>query len=162
MNDLIPLLLPIVLLVILYVIIFTRKGAIQRMKTGLRGSDWVTFFAVFFGVSALTPAVSALGIVLQPWLMAASVLLLVLLLIVVLNRMRAGKTSLNQVGGDERISLIYAKSCRNALFATYLAFFIHSLFPNANTLDTVWVVIILASGLVVLLASVFFYSYRKS
>ena len=156
------LLLPIVLLVILYIIIFTRKGAIQRMKTGLRGSDWVTFFAVIFGVSALTPAVIALGWVRQQWVMAVSVLLLVFLLIVVLSRMRKGKTALNQVGGDERITLIYAKSGRNALFATYLAFFIHSLFPNANTLDTVWVVIILASGLVVLLASVFFYSYRKS
>jgi hypothetical protein len=48
--------------------------------------------------------------------------------------------------GDERINLIYAKSSRNALFATYLALFIHILATDVDTPDTKWLVIMLTAG----------------
>lgn len=80
--------------------------------------------------------------------------------LVVFGRIRQGKPALNQKS-DERISLIYAKSSRNALFGTYLAFFLHNLLTGANTLDSTWYMIILASGLGVLIVSFFVYFYTK-
>ena len=122
----------------------------------------VDFFAAILGSSVLASAMSALGLdIPKPWLMAILALFFVFLFIVVLSRVRAGKTILKQMG-DERVNLIYAKSGRNALFATYLAFFVHILITDADTLDTTWLVITLAGGLVTLLASIFFYYYRKS
>lgn len=163
MNDIIITeILPVALLVILYVFIFTRKGEVHRAKVNLRGYDWITFLAVLFGICALTSAMLALGLnIPEPWLIAIPVVLVVLLFIIVLRSVRTGKTIVQQKT-DERISLIYAKSSRNALFATYLAFFINSLISDAGTLDTMWLVITLASGLVVLIASLCFYYYWKS
>lgn len=160
MKDLIMLLLPIILLVILYILIFTRKGEVHRATVSLRGYDWITFFAVLFGVCALTPAMITLGWNIQPWLMAILLLLFVFLFVSVLGRARAGKAIVTQKT-DERVNLIYAKSGRNALFATYLAFFVNSLIADAGTLDTTWLVITLAAGLVVLLASLCFYYYWR-
>ncbi len=162
MNNLILQLLPILLLIILYAFIFTRKGEAQRVKVSFRGHDWITFFAAIFGATVLAEAMIALGLnIPKPWLMAIPVVFFVFLFIVVVHRARTGKPILKQVG-DERINLIYAKSGRNALFATYLALFVHILITDADTLDTMWLVITLAGGLVVLLASIFFYYYRKS
>jgi hypothetical protein len=162
MNNLILQLLPILLLVVLYVFVFTRKGEVQRVKVSFRGHDWVTFFAAIFGATVLASAMSALGLnIPKPWLTAIPVLLFVFLFIIVVRRARTGKTILKRLG-DERVNLIYAKSARNALFATYLALFVHILITDADTLDTMWLVIMLAGGLIVLLASIFFYYYRKS
>ncbi len=162
MTNLIFQLLPILLLIIMYVFVFTRKGEIQRVKVSFRGHDWISFFAVILGATVLASATSALGLnIPKPWLAIILVLFFIFLFVVVVRRARTGKTILKQMG-DERINLIYAKSARNALFATYLAFFVHILITDADTLDTIWLVIILAAGLIVLIASIFFYYYRRS
>jgi hypothetical protein len=64
--------------------------------------------------------------------------------------------------GDERINAMKAKSGRNALFTTYLVFFIHSLTTNAGSMDAIWVIITIAGGFVVLIASYYFYYFRKA
>lgn len=118
--------------------------------------------AILFATNVLVSAVSALGIKAPQWLsFTVSLLIPLVLLIVVLRRAKSGKTIVRRMG-DERINLIYAKSARNALFTTYLAFFVHILTTDANALDTRWVVITLGSGLIVLLASIYFYYFRKA
>lgn len=155
-------LLPILLLVALYIFIFTRKGETQRAKVSFRGYDWITFFAIIFGVCALMPAIFSLGFTIpEPWPIVIPVLLVVFLFIAVIVKTRAGKPIFKQKS-DERINMIYAKSGRNALFATYLALFVHSLTSDAGILDAMWLTITLASGLVVLLTSVLFYYYKES
>ena len=63
--------------------------------------------------------------------------------------------------GDERMEMVYAKSARNALFATYLTLFVHPFFTDAYyTLDENWFIIMLASGLAVLIASLLIYYYK--
>lgn len=63
---------------------------------------------------------------------------------------------------DERTNVNYTKSSRNALFATYLVFAIHFVITNTVGVDAMWVTIILGSGIVVFLASLIFYHFRKS
>ncbi|MFC1977444.1 hypothetical protein ACFLWS_04170, partial [Chloroflexota bacterium] len=155
--------LPILLLIVLYLFIFfTRRGEIQRVKVSFKGHDWLTFFATIFGTTVLTSAMSALGINAPPWALITIVMLFILsVFVVVVWRARGGKPILRRLG-DERINLIYTKGARNALFATYLTFFVHILITDADTLDTMWLVITLAGGLAVLMVSIVFYYYRKA
>lgn len=164
MSNLIWVLLPGVLLLVLYVFIFTRRGEIERARVSLRRNDWITFFAVIFGSVALSSAMSASGIRIPnaPWLLMVPILLIAVILIIALVRKARTGRPILQIIGDERMELIYAKSSRNALFATYLALFIHLSLTDADTLDTNWLIILLASGLFVLIASTFIYYYRKS
>lgn len=163
MNNLILQILPILLLVVLYLFIFTRKGEIQKAKVSYRGHDWLTFIGITLASTVLASAINALGLNIIPktWLILVLVSFYIFLIVVVVRRARTGKGILKQVG-DERTNTIYAKSARNALFATYLTFFVHALITDAHALDTVWLVIILSGGLAVLIASIFFYYYSKS
>ncbi len=162
MNKLIVTLLPLLLLLILYIFIFTRRGEVQRAKVSLNGYDWMTFFAIILGTNVLLPAMKASGMNAPQWLpITVSLMILLFLLVVILRKSGTGKPIIQRLG-DERVNLIYAKSARNALFATYLIFFVHLLTTNANTIDTMWVVFTLAGGLLVLIASTFFYYYRES
>ncbi len=163
MNNLILVLLPIPLLIMLYVFIFSRRGEVQRAKVSFGGgNDWITFIAVTLGAAVMSEAIIALGIHIPLiWWTVITVLLFIFLFIVVIRRTRMGKPIVKRMG-DERVNVIYAKSSRNALFATYLTLFIHLLITDASTLDTMWLVIALASGLLVLIASTFFYYYRES
>jgi hypothetical protein len=161
MNNIILLILPLLLLVAVYVFVLTRKGEMQRAKITFGGqTDWITFIGVVFGTEAMWISVQALNIHIPNtyWVtIAIPVFLLVVFVIKYLN----GKHLLKPLG-DERLNAIYAKSGRNALFTTYLVFFIHSLITSAGSLDAIWVVVTIASGLVVLIASTFFYYFRKA
>lgn len=164
MNTLIlqPFFIFFLLLIILYAIIFSRRGEVQRAKVSFSGFDWITIVAVILGSIVMAEANNALGINIPTlWWVAVLVLITIFLLIVVMRRVKVGKPVVQRIV-DERVNLIYAKSARNALFATYLTFFVHLLITNANTLDTMWLAITLAGGLLVLIASTFFYYYRKS
>lgn len=166
MNNLILGLLPIILLIIfsivLYIFIFTRKGGIQKMKASYKGQDQLTFIGTILAALVLASALIALGLNIPPlWSTTILVLFFAFVLIVIVHKVRTGKPIFQQMS-DERVNMIYAKSARNALFATYLAFFVHLLITDADALDTLWLVITLAGGLLVLIASTFFYYYRKS
>ena len=94
------------------------------------------------------------------WMLALIVLVFIYLFVSVILRARAGKPILRPLG-DERINAISAKSARNAFCATYVIFFILPLFNNSYTMDATWYVGTLAAGLVVFLASYYFYCYRE-
>jgi hypothetical protein len=116
------------------------------------------------GAVLLSSAMNEIGVQVPkyPWIAAVPVLFIaVSLLIAILRKARTGRPII-QIIGDERMEMIYAKSARNALFFTYLAFFIHLLIADVNTLDVIWVLLIVASGLVVLIVSTLAYYYRKS
>jgi len=115
---------------------------------------------VTLGSVVMAEAAIALGLDISPvWWAAILAGFYLLLLISVVRRARAGKPILKRAG-DERLSAIYAKSARNALFATYLTLFIHLLVTDASALDTVWLAIMLGGGLVVLISSAVFYYYK--
>ena len=158
MDNLIWAILPIVLLVAMYVFIFTRKGEIKRARVNLRRNDWITNITAIFGAVLLASALSTADIRLPnaPWLLT---LLLAVFFILIVRKARTGKPIM-KIEGDERMEMVGAKSARNALFATYLALFLRAFFTDADTLDANWMVILLASGLAVLLASMLFYYYK--
>lgn len=150
------------LLIILYVIIFSRRGEVQRAKVSFRGNDWITNVAVILGSTVMAKATISLGLNIPIlWLIVIPLLITILLLIIVMRRVKVGKPIVQRIV-DERVSIIYSKSARNGLFATYFVFFVHLIFTDANTLDTMWLVITLAGGLLVLIASTFFYYYRNA
>lgn len=155
--------LPILLLTILYVFIFTHRGETKRFGTYLKTNDWLTFFGTIFAASLLSHNLRELDINIFPFPWVAPVILILfclIVLIIALYRIKKG-SHIIQRGGDERMDMIYAKSGRNALFTTYLIFMIHNTITEASYLNTLWYTITLAGGLIVLVASVFFYYYRK-
>ena len=158
MDNLIWAVLPIVLLIAIYVFVFTRKGEAKRARVSVRRNDWITNMTGIFGAVLLASAMIAAGVRLPnvPWLLT---LIIAAILVFVVLKARAGKPIL-KIQGDERVEMIYAKSARNALFATYLVLFVRVFFADAYTLDENWFIILLASGLIVLLASVLFYYYK--
>jgi phosphatidylglycerophosphate synthase len=155
-------LLPVLLIIIYYVIILTRKGEMRRTKFIFgSGRDWITFITVILGATSIASGIIELGF--KPpviWMLALIVLLFIYLFIRVILRARAGKPILRPMG-DERINAISAKSARNAFCATYVIFFILPLFNKSYTMDATWYVGTLAAGLVVFLASYYFYYYRE-
>ena len=155
-------LLPVLLIIIYYIIIFTRKGETGRAKFIFgSGRDWITFITVLLGATSIAGGIIELGF--KPpiiWMLVIIVLLFIYLFVSVILRARAGKPILRPIG-DERINAISAKSARNAFFATYVIFFILPLFNKSYTMDATWYVGTLAAGLVVFLASYYFYYYRE-
>ena len=158
MDNLIWAVLPIVLLIAIYVFVFTRKGETKRARVNVRRNDWITNMIAVFGGVLLASAILAADIRLPnvPWLLT---LIFAVALIIIVLRARAGKPIMQRMG-DERINMIHAKSARNALFATYLILFVRVFFTDADTLDANWMVIMLASGLAVLIASLLIYYYK--
>jgi hypothetical protein len=166
MNNLISI-LPFLLLIILFVFILARRGESPWAKASFKSQDWLTLTGITFAGVVLTSALKSPGLqdIIQKapkWLLATvpSLLLLVVIGIIML-RVKPGQPIANRMG-DERVNGIYAKSSRNALFGTWVAFFVHLLITYANTLDTTWVVITIAGGIAVLLTSFFFYYYRTA
>ena len=160
MHTTIQLLIPALLIIIVYVFILTRKGEMQRAKVTFSSqTDWITFIGVTLGATAMWASVEALNIHI-PDTYWVTIAIPVFLLIVFIIKYVNGKHLLKPLG-DERLNAIYAKSGRNALFTTYLVFFFHSLAANAGSMDAMWVIITIASGMLVLIASTFFYYFRK-
>ena len=83
------------------------------------------------------------------------------LIIALVRRARTGRPVI-QLAGDERVQVIFAKSARNALFATYLALFLHLTITDLGTLDANWLSIVITSGLFAMITSLLFYYYRES
>jgi hypothetical protein len=161
MHTIIQLLIPVILIIIVYIFILTRKGEMQRAKVTFGGqTDWITWIGVIFGTEAMWTSVEALNIHI-PDTYWVTIAIPVFLLVVFIIKYANGKRLLRPLG-DERINAMKAKSGRNALFTTYLVFFIHSLITSAGSLDATWVIITIASGFVVLIASYYFYYFRTA
>ncbi len=145
--------LSIALQIIACIFIFKRKESFKDY-------DWLTFVSVFLASNVLASAISELGLAGPPWLWYLISSLLTIYLIVALIRAKATERTVEKIG-DERTNLIYSKSSRNALFITYLIFFIHLLITDSHAIDTTWLIIIIAGGLLSLIFSAFFYYYRS-
>ncbi len=168
MNKLyiyLPIYLPIIILAAIYIFILVRKGEFPRFSAYLKSNDWMTFFGVIFASTILSRTLRALDVYIIPKNIALlsfilmQVALIVFVAIIVFLRIRAGKPIIKR-GWDERTKIIIVKSARNALFATYLTFFIHELITESYSLDTLWYAITLAGGLLVLIVSIFIYYFR--
>ena len=158
MHTIIQLLIPVILIIIVYIFILTRKGEMQRAKVTFGGqTDWITWIGVIFGTEAMWTSVEALNIHI-PDTYWVTIAIPVFLLVVFIIKYANGKRLLRPLG-DERINAMKAKS---GLFTTYLVFFIHSLITSAGSLDATWVIITIASGFVVLIASYYFYYFRTA
>ena len=161
MHTIIQLLIPGILIIIVYIFILTRKGEMQRAKVTFGGqTDWITWIGVIFGTEAMWTSVEALNIHI-PDTYWVTIAIPVFLLVVFIIKYANGKRLLRPLG-DERINAMKAKSGRNALFTTYLVFFIHSLTTNAGSMNGIWVIITIAGGFVVLIASYYFYYFRTA
>ncbi len=147
--------LPIALPTIVYIFIFRKRREI------IKDFDWLTFISVFFASAILMPALSELGLAGPPWLWYVVSSLLTIYLIVSIIRTKATKRTVEKLG-DERTNLIYCKSARNALFITYLILFMYLHITEAYTIDTLGLIIIVAGGLLSLIFSAIFYTYRSS
>ncbi len=164
MGNLIWLILPLILFLAFYIFIFTRKRESEIMRVNLRRIDWITYFAAIAGAVVFSSAMSEFGarIPESPWISMIPILLLAILLIIAFVRKAKTGRPIVKIIGDERMEVIYAKSARNALFVTYLALFVHLLITDADMLDTGWLLLVLASGLLVLIVSTLIYYYKKS
>lgn len=163
MSNFIWAILPIVLMLVFYILIFTDKGEFTRVRKSWRRYDWITFFSAIFGCIVLSSTMKASGIQFPavPLLIATTLVIAAVLTIALIRRARTGRLVI-QTMGDERTAVILAKSARNGFFATYIALFVHLFVTDASTLDSNWLLIMLTTGLVVLVASLPVYYYRKS
>lgn len=130
----------------------------------LKYFDWFTYFGSVFAGVLIAEALQDLDIEISntPWIARLIILSILILipLVIILRRIRAGR-SIIQSGWDERINVIFAKSARNALFVTYTALFAHQLIIENTSMDSLWVLITIASGLTGYLVSYLFYDHLK-
>lgn len=163
MSNFVWAIVPLALMLVLYILIFTGKGEFERVRKSWRRYDWMTFFSAIFGSIVLSSAMRASGIQFPvvPLLIVTTLLIVVLLARALIRRARTGRPVVHTMG-DERTGLIVAKSARNAFFATYLTLFVHLFVSDAGTLDSNWLLIMLTTGLIVLIASLPLYYYIKS
>jgi len=130
----------------------------------LKYTDWFTYFTGVFAGVLLAETLQDLDIEISnaPWLPRLLVLFIfiTILLVIIFRRMRAG-SAINMGGWDESVNIISAKSARNAWFATYVALFVHQLIIENTSLDSLWVLITITSGLLFYIISYLFYYYRR-
>jgi hypothetical protein len=163
MNNFVWAILPIALILVFYILIFTDKREFTRVRKSWRRYDWITFFSAILGCIVLSSTMKASGIQFPavPLLIATTLVIAAVLTIALIRRARTGRPVI-QTMGDERTAVILAKSARNGFFATYVALFVHLFVTDVSTLDSNWLLIMLTTGLVVLVASLPVYYYRKS
>lgn len=159
--DIFFILLPVLFIVVFYSVIFTRKGEAQRVKGSFKRYDWITNLAIVFGTIALLSGCWALGLDISGvWPIVLMAVFCAALIGIIVYRIKTGKPII-KCTDDERTEIIYAKSSRNGLLATFLAFFIINAKATA-TIETKWVVVALAAGIITLLGSTIFYYFRRS
>jgi hypothetical protein len=158
MNNGFAIFVPNIILLALFIIILWRRRS-------FKGYDWVALITILLGVSLL--AIIATRIIQSPdtdsrflqivlFLVPTIIFILYLLFIFRVLTVEKVKTKLHF---DERFTTINAKSARNALVATYLSATVNLiLFPD---ITRIWLLGILAFGLMVYLLSLIIYHYRS-
>jgi len=158
MNNGVVIFVPNLILLALFIIFLWRRRS-------LKGFDWVALITIALGVTLL--AIVATRIIQSPntdskllqvglFLVPTVIFILYLLFIFRVLTVETVKTKLHF---DERLTAVNAKSARNALVATYLSAVVNLiLFPD---ITRVWLLGILAFGLVVYLVSLIIYHYRS-
>ena len=161
MGNFILSILPILLLIILVIVLY-RLVPSYKTKTNWKKRDWISFATIILGAAFLGDLISMDIQRILPDTMLAflPVTLFAILLILVLIMRKKGKIKPGAMV-DERVEAINAKSARNTLLVTYLSLII-LFFIDAGSLSRISLIIVLAAGLLVFIASIIFYSYRSS
>jgi cytochrome bd-type quinol oxidase subunit 2 len=154
----------VVMALTLLLVILTSK---KQPRARTRYWDFISIAAVFFGGFALINLLySAAGtkfalndtITKIMLISFPAILILFFLMYLALFFLKGGINS--TVADDERTEISGTKSARNALLATNLALFIY--LGSSQTLNRSALLIVLFSGFVVYLGSIFFYYYFKA
>lgn len=164
MNGYIWLILYGVALTLILLFLISRKGESARLKTSLYRNDWISFFSAIFGGVILSQYLLNSGIIrwTEPWIIMIPVLGIVIAIVFAMRRKAKKGGHLVRMMGDERTEIVYAKSGRNAFFAVCLSVFILSIIEGYDAIDDSWIIILLASGLVVWFTSIMYYYYRRA
>jgi hypothetical protein len=158
MNQDFIIFLPNIILLILFVLFLWRRHS-------LKSFDWVTLICVTLGISLLAMVIvlilnsqSTDSEPVRIFLIAIPAVMLVLFLLF-LTRVFTVEKMKSKFHFDERITVINAKSARNALVAVYLSSVIDLLIYS--NISRVMLLVILAVSLIVYLASMVIYYYRS-
>ncbi len=158
MNHDLIIFLPNIILLVLFILFLWRRHS-------LKSFDWVTLVCITLGVSLLavvimqilknqTSEMESYRIV----FIAIPAVMLVLFLLF-LTRVFTVEKMKSKFHFDERITIINAKSARNALMAVYLSSVIDLLIYDS--ISRVMLLVILAVSLIVYLASMIIYYFRS-
>jgi hypothetical protein len=158
MNHDLLLFLPNIILLVLFILFLWRRHSLKSL-------DWVTLVCITLGVSLLamvilqilknqTSETESYRII----LIAIPSIMLVLFLLF-LTRVFTVEKMKSKFHFDERITIINAKSARNALMAVYLSSVIDLLIYENIT--RVMLLVILAVSLIVYLGSMVIYYFRS-
>jgi hypothetical protein len=158
MNHDLLIFLPNIILLVLFILFLWRRHSLKSL-------DWVTLVCITLGVSLLaivivqilknqTAETESYRVIL---IAIPSIMLLLFLLF--LTRVFTVEKMKSKFHFDERITLINAKSARNALMAVYLSSVIDLLIYENIT--RVMLLVILAVSLIVYLASMVIYYFRS-
>jgi uncharacterized membrane protein len=120
-------------------------------------TNWVNLVIVVLGIVMLIFLLKEVGVNITPSSVAVPVLLIIIPLLFLAYKYRKRRKKL-VVKVDERVRAISDKSARNGFIATWLALLIIVDFgaPDANALLAV-----VASGLVVFIASLLIYNFKS-
>jgi FlaA1/EpsC-like NDP-sugar epimerase len=148
--------LPIIILLLLFIIYVWRRHSLKNF-------DWATLICIALGVCLLTIVIMLIlnsrpDMGSERFLLIAIPVVMLILFLLFLTRIVTVEKMKSKLHMDERITIINAKSARNALVAVFLSSAIYLLiYPNiSNTI----LLGILAASLIVYLASMVIYYYR--
>jgi hypothetical protein len=149
--------LPNIILLLLFIIFLWRRHSLKYF-------DWATLICVTLGIFLLTLVIllilenqSDVG-ALRILLISVPAVIFVLFLLFLMRVFTVEKMK-SRLHVDERITIINAKSARNALVAVFLSSVIYLLIYS--NISRVMLLAILAASLVVYLASMVIYYYRS-
>ncbi len=158
MNGGFIIFLPNIILLVLFILFLWRRHSLKNF-------DWVTLVCITLGISLLAvililyfesqPAEGGYG---RVALMAVPAVFFILFLLF-LTRVITVEGVKSKFHFDERITTINAKSARNALVAVYLSIIIDLI--TFSDISQELLLVILATSLVVYLASMIIYYFRS-
>ncbi len=168
MNDVIMPLLPFILFIVLFavllVFLFSKKIERDRVKTGYKRYDWLTFLACVLGGVLLSSALREAGADFHDLAViisaAITIAFIVLVVYKLIRRLKTGRP-VGKIISDERTELVMAKSARNAFFITCVSLFIFQVIGTETIADAHRMLIMLGSGLGVLMISLLYYYYAQ-
>jgi hypothetical protein len=158
MNHDLIIFLPNIILLVLFILFLWRRHS-------LKSFDWVTLVCITLGVSLLAVVImqilknqtSEMESYRSVFIAIPAVMLVLFLLF--LTRVFTVEKMKSKFHFDERITIINAKSARNALMAVYLSSVIDLLIYDS--ISRVMLLVILAVSLIVYLASMVIYYFRS-
>jgi hypothetical protein len=158
MNSDVMVFLPNIILIVLFIIFVWRRHS-------LKNYDWLTLITICLGVGLLAIVIQGVlegsasqSVVTQAILIAVPTVVLVLFLLFMLRVLTVEKMK-SKLHFDERITLINAKSARNALVAIFLCSLIDLIIYPDMTKNLL--LGILGVSLVIYLASMIIYYFRS-